>query len=62
MAGRVTQDPDRAETQEWIDSLRAVAESAGRDRARYLLGQLIDWGKRHDIVAPFTANTPYVNT
>ncbi len=55
-------DVDRTETQEWLDSLEAVAETAGRDRARYLLGRLIDWGKRHDVVAPFTANTPYINT
>jgi pyruvate dehydrogenase E1 component len=55
-------DTDRIETQEWIESLAAVADSAGRERARYLLGRLIDWGKRNDIVAPFTANTPYVNT
>ncbi len=50
------------ETQEWIDSLRSVVEAEGRERARSLLGQLIDWGKRNDVVAPFTANTPYINT
>ncbi len=59
-AGR--QDSDRTETREWIDSLRGVVQHAGRDRARFLLGELIDWGKRNDVVAPFTANTPYVNT
>jgi pyruvate dehydrogenase E1 component len=56
------QDIDRTETQEWIDSLRSVADGSGRARARFLLGKLIDWGKRNDIVAPFTANTPYINT
>jgi len=55
-------DIDGTETTEWIDSLKAVAASAGRDRARFLLKQLIDWGKRNDIVPPFTANTPYINT
>jgi len=53
---------DRIETDEWIESLKAVVATSGRERARYLLGKLIDWGKHHDIVAPFTANTPYVNT
>ena len=55
-------DPDRTETTEWIDSLRAVVEASGRDRARYLLSRLLDWGQRNDVVAPFTATTPYVNT
>jgi len=55
-------DADRTETQEWLDSLKAVADTAGRERARYLLGRLIDWGKRNDVVAPFTANTPFINT
>ncbi len=56
------QDVDRTETQEWIDSLRGVVEAGGRPRARFLLGRLIHWGMRNDIVAPFTANTPYINT
>jgi len=55
-------DGDRFETQEWIESLRSVVQTSGRDRARFLLGKLIDWGKRNDVVAPFTANTPYINT
>ena len=55
-------DNDRTETQEWIDSLQAVIETSGRERARFLLGRMIDWGQRNDVVAPFTANTPYVNT
>lgn len=62
MATTPLSDVDRTETKEWIESLKAVVESSGRGRARYLLGQLIDWGKRNDVVAPFTANTPYVNT
>jgi len=55
-------DADRVETQEWIDSIKSVVQTAGRERARFLLGKLIDWGKRNDVVAPFTANTPYINT
>ena len=55
-------DADRTETGEWIESLKSVAESAGRARAKYLLGELIDWGKRNDVVTPFSATTPYVNT
>ncbi len=62
MPSKPFQDTDRTETQEWIDSLKAVAETEGRARARFLLGALAAWGKRNDVVAPFTANTPYVNT
>ncbi len=62
MATTRTHDTDSTETQEWIESLKSVAESGGRDRARYLLQRLIDWGKRNDVVPPFAASTPYVNT
>src|SRR3990170_1124613 len=62
MGGPPIQDHDRTETQEWIDSLQAVAQGAGRERARFLLQRLIEWGQRNDIVAPYIANTPYINT
>ncbi|MCH7592729.1 MAG: pyruvate dehydrogenase (acetyl-transferring), homodimeric type [Planctomycetes bacterium] len=55
-------DLDQAETQEWLDSLKSVAAGSGRERARFLLQRLIDWGKHNDIVPPFTANTPYINS
>ncbi|MBI1825506.1 MAG: pyruvate dehydrogenase (acetyl-transferring), homodimeric type [Planctomycetes bacterium] len=55
-------DVDPIETQDWLDSIRAAAKSSGHDRAQFLLGRLIEWGQRHNVVAPFTANTPYVNT
>ena len=55
-------DRDPQETREWIESLRGVADNEGQDRARFILGQLIEWGQRHDVVAPFTATTPYINT
>ncbi|MCO6439328.1 MAG: pyruvate dehydrogenase (acetyl-transferring), homodimeric type [Phycisphaerae bacterium] len=62
MAEQPIQDIDSVETREWIESLKSVVETSGRQRARFLLGKLIDWGKHHDVIAPFTANTPYVNT
>ncbi len=55
-------DPDRVETGEWIESLKSVVEAGGKERARFLLEQLINWGKRHNILTPFTANTDYINT
>jgi pyruvate dehydrogenase E1 component len=57
-----TLDHDRIETQEWLDSLKSVVQNAGPDRARFLLERLMDWGRRNDVVPPFTANTPYVNS
>ena len=35
-------DIDPAETQEWLDSLRAVVKSDGSSRAGYLLKKVID--------------------
>src|SRR5690348_13605817 len=58
----VMDDLDPVETQEWIDSLRAVIAYAGTDRARFLLGNLRDEARRSGAQLPFIATTPYVNT
>ena len=55
-------DSDPADTSAWIESLDTVLQSEGPERARYLLGRLIEHGFTHGITLPFTANTPYVNT
>jgi pyruvate dehydrogenase E1 component len=55
-------DPDALETREWLDSLEAVLYVGGRDRARYLLGQVGRYSERLGVPVPFGANTPYVNT
>src|ERR1700733_8988228 len=55
-------DHDPVETQEWIDSLKAVVHHMGPDRARFLLGKLRDAAHASGAQLPFTANTPYVNT
>src|SRR5262249_19808207 len=55
-------DLDSAETQEWLDSLEAVVETAGVDRARYLLDQLRIAAARYGAADPSTFNTPYTNT
>ncbi len=62
MAITPLEDFDTQETQEWVDSLKAVISGAGRQRAQFLLEKLADYGKVHGIVAPCAANTPYVNT
>ncbi|MBY0525954.1 MAG: pyruvate dehydrogenase (acetyl-transferring), homodimeric type [Gemmataceae bacterium] len=55
-------DADQAETREWLDSLTAVLDHGGHDRARFLLGQLERQAQRKGVAVPFTANTPYINT
>ncbi|HEX6137107.1 MAG TPA: pyruvate dehydrogenase (acetyl-transferring), homodimeric type, partial [Casimicrobiaceae bacterium] len=58
----IMNDHDPVETQEWIDSLRAVVRHAGVERARFLLANLRDEARRSGAQLPFTATTPYVNT
>src|SRR5438874_4607402 len=55
-------DPDPAETRDWLDALEAVLESAGPERARYLLTQLQLAAFRRGVKTPTGLNTPYVNT
>ncbi len=58
----ILSDYDPTETQEWVDSLRAVLHYAGPDRARYLLGKLREEALRTGAMPPFLATTPYRNT
>jgi len=55
-------DTDPSDTSAWIESFETVLRSEGAQRARYLLGRLIEHGLRNGVALPFTANTPYVNT
>ena len=55
-------DADHLETKEWLDSLEAVVQHAGPERARFILAQLKDKAVRAGILLPFTANTPYINS
>jgi len=55
-------DIDPIETQEWLDSLSAVINNDGSDRAHYLLKKLIDETYKEGINKPLTRNTPYINT
>jgi pyruvate dehydrogenase E1 component len=55
-------DPDPQETQEWLESLQAVIEREGVERAHFLLERLIDRARRSGAYLPYSANTAYVNT
>ena len=50
----IANDHDPTETQEWVDSLRAVLQQQGPERARWLLGRLRDEAlqDRHDAAVP----------
>jgi pyruvate dehydrogenase E1 component len=58
----VPNDPDPAETSEWLESLDYVLESKGPERVQQLLTVLDEAAYRNGIELPFTATTPYLNT
>jgi pyruvate dehydrogenase E1 component len=55
-------DSDPIETQEWLDSLDAVAAEYGPVRARYLLAKLLERAHETRLGIPGAITTPYVNT
>jgi pyruvate dehydrogenase E1 component len=58
----ILSDHDPVETQEWIDSLRAVVHYAGAERGAYLLSKLREEARKAGALPPFLATTPYTNT
>ena len=62
MANNKYQDTDPQETQEWIESIRAILENSGIKRTHFILKKLIEYGRRNGIRMPFSATTDYVNT
>ncbi len=55
-------DPDPAETQEWIEALKAVIDTEGPQRAHQLLEDLVELTRRSGAYLPFSPTTEYVNT
>jgi len=55
-------DIDPLETNEWLDSLTAVMEKDGNQRAHYLIKELINKAYMEGANIPYTQNTPYINT
>jgi pyruvate dehydrogenase E1 component len=58
----IVNDHDPVETREWLDSLRAVVQYAGPERARFLMAQLRDEAARVGARPAFSITTPYWNT
>ena len=57
-----TPDKDPVETQEWLDSVDAVVQFDGRERAGFLLDHAIDRAQEHGVRVSAGLSTPYVNT
>ena len=60
--GRQIIDTDTAETREWIDSLKAVLQKEGPQRAQFLLQKLAATARESGITFQGDLNTPYINT
>jgi pyruvate dehydrogenase E1 component len=59
---RPDSDRDPQETREWVESLDAVVDQEGRERARFLLAKVIESGRRRGVEPLLPLNTDYVNT
>ncbi len=57
-----TNDIDPSETKEWLESLSAVLNSDGKERAQYIIRQLIEHSYREGSGLVMSRNTPYINT
>jgi pyruvate dehydrogenase E1 component len=53
-------DPD--ETSEWLESLDAVVDNAGRNRARFLMLSLLQRAREKQVGVPSLRSTDYINT
>ncbi|MEA5119519.1 MAG: pyruvate dehydrogenase (acetyl-transferring), homodimeric type [Propionicimonas sp.] len=55
-------DIDSEETSEWLDSLDAMIDTDGRNRARYLMLKMLERSRERHIGVPSLVATDYVNT
>ena len=55
-------DIDPIETTEWIESLKAVLDADGNERAHFIIEKLLDVARQSGSDIPFSANTAYINT
>src|SRR5688572_1818065 len=55
-------DIDPVETEEWLESLDSVVETAGSDRARYLIYKLLKRARQLQVGLPSLTQTRYINT
>ncbi len=60
--GVASNDADPQETKEWLDALSAVIDREGAERAHFLIEEMLEHARHHNIDLPFSATTGYVNT
>jgi pyruvate dehydrogenase E1 component len=60
--GSLSDHERELENQEWLESLDYVQQAEGPERVRELLQRLHIHAKKSGVQAPFSANTPYINT
>src|SRR5258708_918266 len=55
-------DIDPAETQEWVDSLNALVDAGGPERARFVLYKLLKRARQLHVGLPPLTQTRYIHT
>jgi len=55
-------DPDPTESREWVESLKAVIDHDGPERAHQLLEGMVELTRRAGAHLPFAPTTEYINT
>ena len=55
-------DPDPTETREWVESIKAVIDNSGAERAHQLLQNMVELTRRAGAHLPFSPTTEYINT
>jgi pyruvate dehydrogenase E1 component len=55
-------DIDPTETAEWLDSLDAVVDAGGRQRARFLMLKLLERAREKNVGVPALRSTDFINT
>ena len=62
MTNESYKDLDPLETREWMDSMEAVIEREGPERAHFILEKLMEHAHSVGDALPYAANTGYLNT
>src|SRR5262249_2852558 len=55
-------DAERAELNDWLESLDELHQRAGARQTRSLLARIVCHAQKLGVALPFAANTPYINT
>src|SRR3954469_8785114 len=55
-------DIDPEETNEWVESLDAVVDNRGRQRARYVMLRMLERARERQVGVPALTSTDYINT